>query len=269
MQINSYDFNGKGYWRIDVNPQIQDFEQFDFPGGAYAAIGMDPATQSYKISYLLYPTSIWSREELENNEQIKKLMTKCNVCSVLNQIKDSTGGVSSSVKQVLPSAQPAKPNYTPTQPEYQWTPELAAQPQTVRPSAGDVVQPKYLPVIANLGKTVFCTTLGGMAISTLMSLLTDLMAGWATDEGHRKAFQEMSDEFIAGANICPADAEKLRDDIKRLYDAYKKDGVVPALKVGMIKDVATALKENGIDVKADVAVQTRTHVGLGRRSLVD
>lgn len=266
MQINSYNYNGQDFWRIDVNPQIQDYERFDFPGGAYAAIGMDAATQSYKIAYLLYPQSIWSQEELENNEQIQKLMAKCNVCSVLNQIKDSTGGVSASVKTSL-----TQPKVTQSAPPYSWTPEPTAQPQVqaVRPSAGDVVQPKYLPVIANLGKSVFCTTLGGMTISTLMSLLTDLMAGWATDEGHRKAFQDMSDEFIAGANICPADTGKLKEDIKRLYDAYKKDGVMPALKVGMIKDVAATLKENGIDVKADVAVKTRTHVGLGKRSLVD
>ncbi len=276
VQINPYSSNGANYWRIDVNPNISTYEQFDFPGGAYAAIGLDPGTQTYKIVYLLYPQSVWTPEELENNEQIKKLLQKCNVCSVLNQIKDSTGGLSSAIrppgKMLAGSSASAYPSPVSTSSTAQPAEAISSSMQpveAVRPSAGDMVQPRYLPVIANLGKTVFCTTLGSMTVSALMSLLTDLMAGWAKDEGHRKAFQDMSDEFISGANICPADAPKVREDIKKLYEAYKKDGMVPALKAGMIKDVATALKDNGINVGADVTIKTRAQVGVGRRSLVD
>lgn len=282
MQIISDTYEGKPYWRIDVNPGIPSYELFDFPGGARAAIGLDPATQNYKIVYLLYPQNIWSREELENNEQIRRLMDKCNVCSVLNQIKDSSKGSTSSLKPSLPSVQPAQVTHPQTAPPHPWSPDHTAPaqaqsltqtapvyPQTVRPSAGDVVQPRYLPVITNLGKSVFCTPLGSVAVSTLMSLAADLMAGWAKDPGHREAFQQMSDELIAGANVCPADAEKIRNDLKRLYEAYKKDGVVPALKKGMLKDVAEALRDKGIDVEADVQVKTKTHVGFGPRSLVD
>lgn len=269
MQINSYNYNGVDYWRIDVNPSIKDYEQFDFPGGSLAAIGIDPATQSYKIVYLLYPQSVWTVEELQSNDQIQKLIAKCNVCSVLNQIKDSTGGISDTLKSPGAALTGSSVSTYPAPVPSTTTAAPVSTAGTVRPSAGDVVQPKYLPVIANLGKSVFCTTLGSMTVSALMSLLTDLMAGWATDEGHRKAFQQMSDDFISGANICPADAPKVRADISKLYDAYKKDGVVPALKAGMIKDVAVVLKDNGITVKADVAVQTRAHIGVGKRSLVD
>ena len=92
MQIDDY---GE-YWKVIVNPAVvveQDFPMKSSREGTptfLAGIGYDPRPPAgHKMGYMLYPKNVWSQEELMNDEQVKKMTMRCNVCSALDLAKRS------------------------------------------------------------------------------------------------------------------------------------------------------------------------------------
>jgi len=225
------------YWKVVVDPAVvveQDFPMKSSREGDptfLAGIGYDPRPPAkHKIGYMLYPKNVWSREELTNDEQVKKMTMRCNVCSALDLAKRS---VDTNAEQPIGAQTPA--------------------PQTITPlatfSAGNVLTPSYIPLITKVAKGMICTKLGDIATSVVMSVIADVVGGWSSDPGQKEAMRQLSDGF-ATLDLCQDDINQLRQDAQIMYDEWKKGGVTNAMKKSMFKSVDEALKDGvGIDVK--------------------
>lgn len=225
-------------WRVLNRPDITEFKEMSYPG-FNAAFGIDPNTGSHVIVYLDYYKAAYDKAELEDptssvGQSIKSKIDKCLICSTMNQMSEDISSVPAS------ASVPAR---------------IVPVPVVRVPvaSAGELVMPRYIPAITSLGQKVFCTKFGGVASSVLLSMVADLLSGWSSDPGQKSAFRQISDQYIEQMGLCnDSDVEILKSDIGRLYDAWQKDGnILKAVKRGMFKDVADALKDQGVQVSAN------------------
>jgi len=91
--------------------------------------------------------------------------------------------------------------------------------------------PKYIPAVTSIGQKVFCTKLGGVTGSVILSMLADLLSGWSSDPGHKIAFRQISDEFIDNMGLCDErDIEAIKNDVARMYEEWQKGDSMKALK---------------------------------------
>jgi len=257
MQIDDY---GE-HWKVIVNPAVlveQDFPMTSSRAGKptfLAGIGYDPRPPAgHKMGYMLYPKNVWSREELMNDEQIKKMTMHCNVCSALDVAKRSIETKTEPIAQ--PLSAPAPP------------PQAITPPATF--SAGNVLTPSYIPLITTVAKRMLCTKLGDVTSSIVMSVIADVVSGWSSDPGQKEAMRQMSEGFAA-LDLCPADISQLRQDTQVMYEEWKKGGVGNAMRKSMFKSVDEALKDGvGIDVKQIKTKHIRASFNRGGMSnLVD
>lgn len=265
-------------WKVIVDPGVVVEQEYPMessrPGTPpfVVGIGYDPRPPAgHKMGYTLYPKNIWTRKELETDEQIRKMTLRCNVCNALDVAKRNMAA------NPTPSA--ARPQPTNARSAAQPQPTARSQPNTteqitpsaepVRLSAGNVLTPTYLPLIAGVAKGLFCTKLGDVAASVLMSVAADVMSGWSSDPGQKEAMRQMSDGF-ATLDLCPDDMTQLRHDAQALYDGWKEDGMGAAVKRSMFKSVDEALKDGvGIDVKKTNTSHFRASFRGGVADLVD
>lgn len=234
-------------WRVLNRPDIADFVEMTYPG-FNAAFGIDPTTGSHVVVYLDYYKAAYDKEELEDptspiGKSIKAKLEKCLICSTMDQMPDELS-ISSQDKRSLPSPSvPAVLTPTPAQ--------LSPVPPS-QMSSGEFIMPRYIPALTSIGQKVLCTKFGGVASSVIFSVVADLLSGWSSDPGQKAAFRQISDQYVDQMGLCNEhDVEILKSDIGRLYDSWQKDGdIFKAVKRGMFKDVADALKDQGIQVNA-------------------
>src|SRR5512138_1408361 len=234
-------------WRVLNREDITDFKVFNYQG-FNVAMGVDPVTGSHTIVYLEYYKSAYTPEELADpssaiGSSIKKKFEDCLICNTMNQLAATNGGIS-------PMDQAsAQPQYQPIQsPPVQ---HVSPVQQGHRVSAGDMVMPKYIPALTNIGQQVWCTKLGSVATSVILSAAADLLAGWSSDPGQKAAFRQISDEFVDGLQLCSEnDVNQLKKEIAKLYDSYSTDGNLGgAVRKSMFKSAEQALRDQGIEVK--------------------
>jgi hypothetical protein len=203
--------------------------------GIRYAVGPDDLTGQVNILWVDWPKSIFSIEELRDSPQSAKFFAGCNVCSAINQIRNAEPEVVPADLQV---------------PIVQSVP-APSQSQPARLSAGDLVLPKYVPVAFNLAKSIFLNPLGDVAVSLAASFAADLLSGFFDDPKYRSALQCASDQMIEGVSECVTDpryVERVKDDIVKVSDAYKKDNdVLNAVIAGMVRPTADVIgvRKNG------------------------
>jgi hypothetical protein len=212
--------------------------------GIRYAVGPDDLTGQVNILWVDWPKSIFSIEELRDSPQSAKFFAGCNVCSAINQIRNAEPEVVPADLQVpiVPSASQSPP-----------------QLQPARLSAGDLVLPKYVPVAFNLAKSIFLNPLGDVAVSLAASFAADLLSGFFDDPKYRSALQCASDQMIEGVSECVTDpkyVERVKDDIVKVSDAYKKDNdVLNAVIAGMVRptsDVIGVRKSGTHNIKSSI-----------------
>jgi hypothetical protein len=252
------------YWRVMANPQIRDYLVHKQPWGR-VAIGLDPLTRSNSIVWMEYPKSAWTLDDIKGDAGIRKKVQECGICTALNDLQ--------AIGRLAPTT--SAPSVSATPPAY--SSPSAPTPARASPtpiSAGDVVMPRYIPYLTTIGKKMFCTKLGDMSASLVLSLVADVLGGWSTDPGHKMAFRQMSDEFIDDLGLCnEADVDVLKRDVAKLYEEYQKSGdMLGSVRKSMFKNVADSLKDAGIqvDVTKNSTVGYRaTARRIGAPSLVD
>ncbi|MFA5053055.1 MAG: hypothetical protein WC565_03285 [Parcubacteria group bacterium] len=235
-------------WKVWINPNIRVENEFDYNSSQYgksgykAALGYDPTPPAgYKLVYMLYPKSEWTKEELESSTfqlQTDKMAKKCNVCATLNALR---------------TAEP--------QPQEQ---QVAVMPTTKQLSMGDVVAPTWVPKVAKVGQSLLCTKLGSVGVGVIGSIIADIMAGWSTDPGQKEAMKQISAQLIE-MDINPDDMPMIREDALRMYDAWQDGGAGAALKAGFFKSFDDAVKD-GIGVESKTVKTTTTHRRIGIRT---
>jgi len=259
-------------WKVVIDPAITTSQEYPMessrPGTPpfVVGIGYDRLSGGHKMGYALYPKTIWTRQELETNEHVKKMTMRCNVCNALDLAKRNMEATPTQTPTHMPPqvAVPAVPNPPPNT-----TRPITPTAEPVRLSAGNVLTPTYLPLIAGVAKGLFCTKLGDVAASVVMSIAADVMSGWSSDPGQKEAMQQMSDGF-ATLDLCPEDMVQLKHDAQALYDGWKTDGMGTAIKKSMFKSVDDALKDGvGIEVKKTKTSHIRASFRGGVANLVD
>ena len=231
-------------WKVIVNPgvlveNIVDWNSSQFGKSGYkAALGYDSRPPAgTKLVYLLFPKTDYTREELTSDTyqlQLSKMARKCNVCATIDALRN---------EQTEPV-----PNVAERQ--------VATVPTSRQISAGDVVGPTWVPKVANVGKKLFCTSLGNVATSVIGSVLFDLMSGWSTDPGQKDAMRQISDQLI-DLEINPDDVPMIRQDALKMYQAWQDGGPGEALRVGLFKQFDDAIKEGiGVDYDTKKVITT-------------
>jgi len=242
------------YWRIIVNEKVPNENEVDWNSGQFgksgykAGLGYDTTPPAgYKLGYLKFPMSEWSKEELESAEyqdQLSRMAKKCNVCSTLDHMRANA---------------PQKPSEVQLAP-VETKPHIGNMAEPRRLSAGDVIAPTYIPKLAKLGEQVFCTPLGKLGMSTIGSVIFDLFSGWSTDPGQRAAMKQISDELI-DMEVDPNTLPEIQEDALRLYESWQKGGVTAAVKSGFFKQFDQAVKD-GIGINVDTTTRKRTSIGI-------
>jgi len=233
----SYKFNvvdAGNMWRVLNRADITDYKEMKYPG-FNAAFGIDPNTGAHVIVYLDYYKAAYDKADLEDptspiGQSVKAKIDKCLICNTMDQMSDE---IQPPTKALARSPVPSP------------VPVPAV-------SSGDFVMPRYIPALTSIGQKVFCTKFGGVASSVVLSMVADLLAGWSSDPGQKSAFRQISDQYVEQMGLCDEkDIALLKGDIGRLYDTWQKDGdIFKAVKQGMFKDVAEALKDQGVQVNA-------------------
>jgi len=255
-------------WRVINRGDLlnSDYKVFTYPG-FNAAFSIDPVTGVHDIVFLEYPQAAYTKEELEDPNSpigsgIKKKLENCLICKTLNSMAQDQG--KSPLEPELASPAPARQSIS----SYQSAPSPSSfQPPAQRGvgsvGVGEGVMPKYIPAVTSIGQKIFCTKLGGVTGSVILSMFADLLSGWSSDPGHKIAFRQISDEFIDNMGLCDErDIEAIKNDVARMYEEWQKGDSMKALKKGLFKDVGEALKEQGVQVS--VNKQTGYTLGVNR-----
>lgn len=247
-----YDILDEGdWWKVVINPNITSTQEYDYESQSFAGVpsykaGIGRDRQgNHRIAYVRCSKQVWpDQNQLRNNVDLDHFAQKCNVCATLDQLKNSFDKPVETQVATVPSA-PRTQSLEP-----------------VRVSTGDILPPKYLPAGLNVIKKTFCTPLGDMAFSLAMAGFADLLSGWSDDAGHRKALQQMSDEFIDSMNSCEPQA--LREGFQNLYTAYNKDrNLLGAVKQSCVKTFDEAIKD-GVGIEVNRESKSTTTVAVKR-----
>ena len=232
IEPEPYDFEGKKYWRVIARSDLNDLIAIPNMENIVPILGKD-AGNRFQVAYVLYATDVWDRGSLESNELLTKMLSECRLCSSLNTLHDSSHGVSAEpVSHQHPAASiPPSPM------------------QDKRITMGDIVPPPALSGAIKVGQSLFCTQMGKAISSGVAALFFDWLGGRAQDEGLRKTFLSLADEFIDDFAISEQDKALAMNDLKRAYELWQKD------KTGAIK---VGLFQNPITIAAQVFKQTDT-----------
>jgi hypothetical protein len=250
-RLNVVDAGDGENWRILNRPDLTDYKIFNY-AGFKAAYAIDPSTGEHSVVYLDYPKAVWGQDELATNSVIKKKLNDCLICNTMDQLS-SLGND----QQNLPAVpeRVAQPYYHPE--------DNQQNGGSGGISVGEVITPRYVQAATQIGKKVFCTKLGDVTSSFVLSALMDLLSGWSSDPGQKQAFKQLSNSFIDDLDVQnPEDVSQLKSDAQRLYDSYTKNGDMwGAVRKGMLRGVDQVLGDVGI--QANVEVNTpRAAIGV-------
>lgn len=201
--------NGE-YWRAFgssnvTSPQIYDYmSRDDRPTGVKYGMGFDKTVGGTRIAFVDYPKTMYTLEEVCDGEDTLSILTRCNVCSAMDQAAKRSAGV--------------RPYEQPIQHE---------QPAQIseRISAGNMVAaslPKYMSFAIKAAKSLALRPAGDAAVSIGLSFLSDLAAGIIKDPEYKRALFAFSDEMID--SLDPNIIERVKNDAIEIAEAAYKDG---------------------------------------------
>ncbi len=164
------------------------------------------------------------------NPEVPKLLTRCNVCSAMDQIASQRGISPISSSSHVPQSVPQSvPQFAP-----QSTPQV--MPHN-RLSAGDLVLPKYIPFVATLAKKVFLRPGADAALSVIGSFLADAASGAFSDPQYKSALRALSDSLVDDIPLDdPNYVAGVKEDFLSIVEAYRKDGdIIEAMKKNVFR----------------------------------
>jgi hypothetical protein len=219
-------------WHVVGDTSITAYQELDYldrtnnKTGIKYAVGPRPLGGT-GIAYVRYPKDMFlSADAIRGDPNVHRMLTRCNVCSAMDQLAHMRGGEPSSE---LLSSSPV--------------PREAVRvnsPDGDRISFGDAAGGNFLPkavpfILGTLGSLVLRPS-GQALLNTSLSVISDLLSGSFTDPGMKKAWQKAADGFITGDMLTPEFADKMRDDFAVLSESLYRDGdTATALKRAMIK----------------------------------
>jgi hypothetical protein len=221
--------------------------------GIKYSIGPDPVANGTRIAYIDYPKNTNSLEELAADEDVPKLLMRCNVCSAMDQ----------TARLRSQEIQPVQQQFSPAQ-QYNDRVSLGDAAAPLARSVGASL-PKLIPFILTAGKSMAMTPLGDLLSSVTLSVAADIASGLVPDPKYKAALQQLSDnsiDSIGGGNPDAAFFAAVREDVVRIADAQKKDNEDMLLSIGkgMFKSKDALAKESA------VASQSSSIVGTAQQS---
>lgn len=235
IEPEPFDFEGKPYWRVVSRTDLTDLIAIPNMDNIVPIMGKDPANR-FQVAYVLYDASLWSRESLENNELLGKMLSECKLCASLNGIQDVSYDTPPAPEPVHPQPPMRSDKIIPQH-------NVGEGVYARRVTMGDMVAPPALSGAIKVGQSLFCTTMGKAISSGIAALFFDWLGGRASDEGLRTTFLSLADEFIDDFDISEDDKALAMNDLKRAYELWKKDKPM-AIKAGLL--------QNPIEVAAQV-----------------
>jgi hypothetical protein len=189
-----------------TSPQVFDYmSRDDRPTGVKYGLGLDHVAGNTRIAWVEYPKSLYTLEEVSDGDEVPSILTRCNVCNVLNQMSDRSMKAPVSVASVHRDLSPAPSD---------------------RMSLGSVVSTAKLPPYVGLGvkllKSFYLRPTGDVAVSFGLSLLSDMLSGVFTDPSYKRALQAFSDDMID--NLDADIIDRVKQDALNIAEAAYKDG---------------------------------------------
>lgn len=187
------------------SPQILDYRARDNrTTGIKYALGVDDVSGRTRIAWVDYPKSMYTLEEIMDDDEVVHILTHCNVCNAVDQLANSSSALMSSSGPVV---------------------ETRSRQHQPRVSLGDAIPsqnlPKYLTTGVKLGKSLMLRPVGNAAFSFALSLLADVASGFVSDPKYRTALQSFSDDLVD--DLSPELLSAVKSDALRISEAIAQD----------------------------------------------
>lgn len=207
-------------WRAFGSKNVTSPQEYDYqdrngrPTGVRYGMGFDKTAGGTKIAWVDYPKDMYALEEVTNDDDTVRILTRCNVCSAMDQAASRSGSLPyekslpSPVASIDSSPLPQSPHRS-----------------SGRVSLGDVASaslPKYLTVGINIGKAFGLRPAGDAVVSLGLSILADLASGFTADPRYKDALQKFSDDMVDG--LTPEMVERIKEDAVNIAEAAYQDG---------------------------------------------